>query len=129
MGTVCTLAEQFAWAEKRPLGQSRIIVTRPRQLISSFSKKLRDLGADVIELPAIRTEEIAENPALDHQLQHLHQVHWLVFTSAAGVTVFFQRLKAQHIDIRTLAHLKFAAIGRATQKAIEAYGNFHRPYT
>ena len=89
VGTVCTLAEQFAWAEKRPLGQSRIIVTRPRQLISSFSKKLRDLGADVIELPAIRTEEIAENPALDHQLQHLHQVHWLVFTSAAGVTVFF----------------------------------------
>lgn len=124
VGTVCTLAEQFAWAEKRPLGQSRIIVTRPRQLISSFSKKLRDLGADVIELPAIRTEEIAENPALDHQLQHLHQVHWLVFTSAAGVTVFFQRLKAQHIDIRTLAHLKFVAIGRATQKAIEAYGIF-----
>jgi len=124
VGSVCTLAEQFSWAEKRPLGQSRIIVTRPRQLISSFSKKLRDLGADVIELPAIRTEEIVENPELDHQLQHLHQVHWLVFTSVAGVTVFFQRLKAQNIDIRTLAHLKFSAIGRATQKAIEAYGIF-----
>ena len=96
VGTVCTLAEQFAWAEKRPLGQSRIIVTRPRQLISSFSKNCVDLGADVIELPAIRTEEIAENPALDHQLQHLHIVHWLVFTSAAGVTVFSALKSATH---------------------------------
>ena len=118
VGSVCTLAEQFSWAEKRPLGQSRIIVTRPRQLISSFSKKLRDLGADVIELPAIRTEEIVENPELDHQLQHLHQVHWLVFTSVAGVTVFFQRLKAKNIEIRPLAHLKFSAIERATHKAM-----------
>lgn len=124
VGNVCTLADQFAWSEKRPLGQSRIIVTRPRQLISSFSKKLRDLGADVIELPAIRTEEIVENATFDHQLKYLHQVHWLAFTSVNGVSVFFQRLKAQNIDIRTLANLKFAAIGRATQKAIEAYGIF-----
>ncbi len=122
VGNVCTLAKQFTWAEKRPLGQSRIIVTRPRRLISSFSKKLRDLGAEVIELPAIRTEEILENPAFDDQLHHLHRVHWLAFTSAAGAEIFFGRLKKQRIDIRKLAHLKFAAIGSATKNAIETYG-------
>ena len=59
-----------------------------------------------------------------HQLQHLQLSTLAGIYQCCRCNCLFQRLKAQHIDIRTLAHLKFAAIGRATQKAIEAYGIF-----
>ena len=65
VGQVCELAESFAWAEKRPLGGKRILLTRPKELISEMAARLRRLGAEVVELPAIDTVPIDPNPALD----------------------------------------------------------------
>ena len=65
VGQVCKLAESFAWAEKRPLGGKRILLTRPKELISEMAARLRRLGAEVVELPAIDTVPIDPNPALD----------------------------------------------------------------
>lgn len=122
VGDVCSLADKFHWAEDRPLGGARVIVTRPRVQASKLSHKLRSLGAEVLEIPAIKTVEFDNNPALDDALNRLVQYSWIVFTSQAGVDVFFKRLMEKNIDIRTLAGLKFAAIGAATEKAILSRG-------
>ena len=47
---------------------------------------------------------------------------WIVFTSPEGVDLFFEELKKRRVDVRKLSHLKFAAIGSATKKAVEDRG-------
>ena len=111
VGGVCRYSESFAWAEKRPLFGCRVIVTRPRESASELSRRLRDEGAEVLEIPAISTSPIAENPALDEAMEHLDEYTWLAFTSPAGVRIFFDRMKDKGQDIRILAGKKLAAIG------------------
>lgn len=118
VGDVCSLAEKFHWAEDRLLGGVRVLVTRPAELKSSLSQQLRERGAEVVELPAIKTAVIENNSAFDSALDHLSDYQWVVFTSQVGVRIFFDRLLECKIDVRQLHHLKFAAIGSATEKAL-----------
>lgn len=122
VGKVCSLAEQFHWAEDRPLGKLKIMVTRPKDRNSSLTAKLQDYGAEVVEVPTIETDMILDNDSLKEALKNMEAYQWVAFTSPFGVKVFFQKLLELKIDIRKLADLKFAAIGSATQKAIEEKG-------
>jgi uroporphyrinogen III methyltransferase/synthase len=116
-GTVCAFSEQFSWAEVRPLAGLRIGITRPRNRIGRLAEMLAAEGAEVVELPSIRTVAIEETP-----LPALTGKDWLVFTSPAGVEVFFDTLRSHKRDIRTLAGVKFAAIGSATAGVLETRG-------
>ena len=124
VGEVCRLSERFSWAEKRPLHGKKILVTRPREMASRLTGMLREAGAEVIEIPAIRTVEIPENPALDLSLDHVGRYGWLVLTSPSGARIFFERLRRQQRDVRMLGEIRLAAIGAATAREIEAHGLF-----
>ena len=56
VGPVARLRESLAWLERRPLHGRRVVVTRARAQASGLAATLHDLGADVIEAPAIRIE-------------------------------------------------------------------------
>jgi uroporphyrinogen III methyltransferase/synthase len=107
----------LAWFEQRPLFGRRIVVTRAREQASELRGRLEQLGAEVIELPAIALEPIAFSlPALDRYA-------WLVFTSANGVHAFFdQGLAGAGLDARALAPARVAAIGPGTADALAARG-------
>lgn len=122
VGEVCKLSERFHWAEDRPLGQRRVIVTRPKKRASVLAEKLRDLGAEVVELPTIQTRVLQRNTRLGQAFCEMYTYSWIVFTSVTGVEAFFQKLIESRIDVRTLSSLKFAAIGSATKQAIEQRG-------
>lgn len=124
VGQVCALCGRLSWMEQRPLGDVRVIVTRPQNRASSLTKPLQQLGAEVLELPAIQTVPFTDSPALSHMLAKLPQYGWLVFTSAAGADAFFEFLHRKRVDIRTLHHIKFAAIGPATARVLEQRGLF-----
>lgn len=131
VGKVCALAEELHWAEDRILGGRQFLLTRPRQNLSSLAKRLRDLGAQVIEMPAIHTEPISPDKLLRHALEQFGQKDggkWLVFTSPIGVTVFFDALKEMKTDLRTVlggrGTVRIGAIGSATASALEAHGLF-----
>jgi uroporphyrinogen III methyltransferase/synthase len=47
---------------------------------------------------------------------------WLVFTSARGVEIFFQRVAQQNLDHRLLAQCRFAVIGSQTAQSLAEYG-------
>jgi uroporphyrinogen III methyltransferase/synthase len=47
---------------------------------------------------------------------------WLVFTSAAGVDGFFERLRAEDRDVREAGPAKIAAVGPFTGKALASRG-------
>lgn len=124
VGKVCALADTFAWYEKLPLAGYRVLVTRPRDLISTMASKLRTLGAEVLELPAIRTVPLADQSALYAALKRLDSYQWIVFTSPTGVKVFFEEMKKARVDVRALGTVKLAAIGKGTKKALEERGLF-----
>lgn len=124
VGSVCGLSETFFWTEKQPLGGMRVFVTRPKKRSRKMAERLMELGAEVILLPAIRTEPIRENPELDAAVSHLMSYSWIGFTSAEGVDSFFEKLYESGIDIRALSGIRFAVIGPATGKALGNRGIF-----
>ena len=124
VGKVCSLAKEFAWYEELPLAGYKVLLTRPRDLISSTAQKLRAQGAEVLELPAIRTEAIEDNEALRRAWKQMKEYQWLVFTSPTGVKIFFEQMKKECCDIRALGSVKIAAIGEGTKKALRERGLF-----
>lgn len=122
VGEVCALSGKFHWAEDRPLGGARVVVTRPRTLASGITGRLRELGAEVLELPALQTRLIENNTALTQALARLPEYGWLAVTSPSGVAHLMEALRLTHTDIRALAGVRLAAVGAATKHALEAFG-------
>jgi uroporphyrinogen III methyltransferase/synthase len=132
VGEVCRLAESFAWAEKRPLAGRKILLTRPKELISEMAGRLRGMGAEVLEMPAIETVPIQPNPALEDCFQKdpkgaaysqktAGRIDWMVFTSPTGVRIFMDWFLPDH-DIRALAGIRIAVIGEGSAKKLRQYG-------
>ena len=124
VGKVCALADEFAWYEQLPLFGCKVLVTRPKETISSMAHKLRLLGAEVLELPAIRTEPLEDQSLLKEAFRELDSYQWIAFTSPIGVKVFFDEMKREGVDIRKLGQVKVATIGKGTKKALEERGLF-----
>ena len=123
VGPVCALADTFAWYESRPLGGVKVMVTRPRELISGLAELLRQQGAEVLELPAIATVPVEEPAPVDEAIAALAEgkYDWLVFTSPGGVRIFLDRL-LETLDVRALGGVRIASIGQGTSKALKKYG-------
>lgn len=121
VGKVVELRDQLSWFERRPLFGTTIGVTRARAQASELVARLRELGARVVEAPAIRIEALEPNE-LDELIDGLESVRTLVFTSTNSVEPFFTRLAARGLDARALAGIKIAAVGAATEEACLARG-------
>lgn len=124
VGKVCSLADVFGWYEKLPLAGCKILVTRPRGLISQMAEKLRTQGAEVLELPAIATSPLHNNKDIGKCLKRLPDYQWIAFTSPTGVKVFFEEMRFHKVDIRALGNVKIAAIGEGTKRELEKRGLF-----
>ncbi len=105
-----------------PLAGLRILVGRARHQASALSCDLRKLGAEVIEIPFIEIRKSRSYKPLDAALKNLAGYDWLILTSVNGVDALWDRLRKLHLARRHLRHLKIAAIGPATRKAIEQHG-------
>jgi uroporphyrinogen III methyltransferase/synthase len=116
VGPVAGLREQLAWLERRPLHGRTVAVTRARPQASALAARLRELGADVIEAPAIRTQP------LDAALPDLAAFDLVCVTSPNGAHALFERLEAAGLDARALAGRTVAAIGPGTARALAEHG-------
>jgi len=106
----------------RPLAGLRIVVGRARHQASALSSGLRKLGAEVVEIPFIEIRKPRSYKPLDSALKNLEDYDWLVLTSVNGVDALWERLRKLRLTKKQLKHLKVAAIGPATKKAIEKRG-------
>ena len=105
-----------------PLRGARILVGRARHQAGALSVGLRKLGAEVIEIPFIEIRKPRSYQPLDSALRNLRNYDWLILTSVNGVAAFWDRVKKVGLGRKQLQHLKIAAIGPATKKAIEIHG-------
>jgi len=120
LGDVVTEREKLKWCETRPLFGKRIVVTRTRQQAGALSRKLRELGADVIELPTIRIEEPRNRMAFGELVQDCHTYDWIVFTSPNGVDAFFAMFDKLYNDARSIGGARIACIGPGTAEKVRA---------
>jgi uroporphyrinogen III methyltransferase/synthase len=122
VGEVVSLRNKLQWFEKKPLFGQRIIVTRARHQASELSQAIESLGGEAWEFPTIEIVPPSDKKLLLQALNNLASFQWLIFTSVNGVEVFFAELQQQKRDIRDLRGLEIAAIGPATQAALEKRG-------
>ena len=113
VGPVAGLRDALAWLERRPLHGQVVAVTRARAQASELAGRLRELGAEVVEAPAIRIEPLAVD------LPDLTQHQLVCFTSPNGVRLFFAALDG---DARALSGTRVAAIGPGTAAALHEHG-------
>ena len=130
-----------------PLQGKRILVTRASKQAGALSDRLRKLGAIPVEFPIIQIAPPEDWAPLDDALKRLcacsppiHRgeflIHrgtseareaesyytWLVFTSANGVNICFDRLNTLAYNTNDIGKVRVAAIGPATAQALRHHG-------
>ncbi len=134
IGEVVRYRERLRWFDsnrQRPLFGKSVLVTRSRTQASKMVDQLRREGAEPLELPTIEIV-VAPIPAttrtiqapIDKAIDKLAggSYDWLIFTSANGVRLFFERLNTLEIDARIFAGSEIAVIGSETAKTLSDYG-------
>ncbi len=122
VGQVVSLRDKLDWVRFMPLWGRKILVTRAREQASQLAQRLRGLGAQAVEFPAISVEAPSDWKELDEAIFALKEYDWLILTSPNGVRFFLDRLFHLGKDCRALGGLLVAAIGAGTAKALESRG-------
>jgi uroporphyrinogen III methyltransferase/synthase len=140
VGKVAARREDLAWLERRPLHGRRVVVTRARAQASGLAAILRDLGADVVELPAIRIEPRIESEEVRRAVDSIGEYALICVTSPNGADLLFEAMRdigaprdraaggvdtapgASGLDARALAGATVAAIGPGTARALRRHG-------
>ncbi|MGI9473046.1 MAG: uroporphyrinogen-III synthase, partial [Rubripirellula sp.] len=122
LGAVTQLADTMAWLQDRPLFGQTVLVTRPAGQAETLAAPLRDLGATVLEQPAIRIEPPRDWGPVDRAIDRLAEFDTLIFCSHNGVRYFLDRLSKRGLDSRSLAGIEIACVG---SKTAETLANYH----
>jgi len=109
-------------ATGKPLAGERVLITRAKDQAGSLAQELEALGATVLEIPVIEIRPLASYVALDATLNNIENYDWLILTSVNGVQALFGRMETLGFGPEKLLHLNIAAIGPATEEAIELHG-------
>jgi uroporphyrinogen III methyltransferase / synthase len=121
-GAVAARRETIAWLERRPLFGRRVVVTRARAQASGLAGTLAALGADVVELPAIRIEPRLCSDEVRDAIGAIHAYALVCLTSPNGARLLFEALDRAGLDARALASAAVAAIGPGTAAALAERG-------
>jgi uroporphyrinogen III methyltransferase / synthase len=117
VGDVARLRGEIAWFDRRPLHGRRIIVTRARAQASELAARLTELGAEVIEAPAIVVAP-ADPAPLRAALGRLDAYQWVLFTSQNAVEIAWAVLRDLGGDARWFSGARVGAVGQATARAL-----------
>ena len=113
IGPAAELRDTLAWLERRPLHGEVVAVTRARAQASGLAERLAELGAEVIEAPAIRIEPRSV------ELDGVPDYALVCLTSPNGVRLLFDAMDG---DARALAGATVAAIGPGTAAELARHG-------
>ncbi len=122
IGEVVALSDKLDITSRLPLFGKRVGVTRTRAQASSLSAGLRELGADVLEMPTIRITDPTDRHGFAEAVVDCPQYDWLVFSSPNGVKRFMRAFFAVYEDIREIGGARIAAVGPATAAELKKHG-------
>lgn len=122
IGDVVALGDELDWRSALPLAGRRIAVTRTREQAGELSNALRELGAEVVEVPTIRVVPPPDRREFAAAVVDSRHYDWLIFSSPNGVKRFFDGFFAVYDDIRELGGARIAAMGPGTAAELKKYG-------
>jgi uroporphyrinogen III methyltransferase / synthase len=122
IGQAAALHDTLSWLERRPLHGRRVAVTRARAQASGLAARLRDLGAEVVETPAIRIEPRPVDGSVGGAIGNLGDYSLVCFTSTNAVRLFLAGLSARGMEALALVRPTVAAIGPGTAAELERQG-------
>lgn len=121
VGNVVRCRRSLKWFERRPLLGKRILVTRAREGVSALAEPLRELGAEVLELPTIEIQKIRSRQ-IQAASSSVGKFDWILFASPWAVDCFVDCVMAVHGDVRAMHGVRLGAIGPATAARIKERG-------
>ena len=93
-----------------------VLIVGTRSFTEKMASVLEEDGIHAVQFPCMeiipQREEIPET-------EEIRGFDWLVFTSGNGVRVFLEEITRRRTDIRCLAHMKIACIGKGTAAELE----------
>jgi uroporphyrinogen III methyltransferase / synthase len=122
IGEVASLHRTIGWLERRPLHGQVVAVTRARAQASGLAARLRELGADVVETPAILIQALPLEGRLLEAVSRMGEYALVCLTSPNGVRLLFDALAETGRDARALAGATVAAIGPGTAAELARRG-------
>jgi len=122
IGTAAGRNTALDWFMKKPLFGKTIVVTRDRQGNVNFAAKILREGGRPIDFATIRIKPLTESSRFLQVLSGIAGYDWIIFTSANGVSVFFDCLKTLKKDARVFGSAKIAAIGSETAGKLNEFG-------
>jgi uroporphyrinogen III methyltransferase / synthase len=111
VGSVVGRREALAWLERRPLHGQRVVVTRARAQASGLAATLRGLGAEIVELPAIRIEPRIESEEVRRAVERIGEYALVCVTSPNGAHLLFEALADAGLDARAMGGTKKKRVG------------------
>src|SRR5208282_4733874 len=96
----------------------RVVITRAAEQSQSLLAALRERGAHPILLPMVAFAPPDDLQSLDDSLRHLHEYHWVFFTSQNAVRALQERSGNLKLSLRDA----IGAAGPATAEAARAAG-------
>jgi uroporphyrinogen III methyltransferase/synthase len=122
VGPVAKLGEEIAWLDKRPLHGRTIAVTRARAQASGLARRLAQLGAEVVETPAIRIQPRTVSGEVAQAAREIGSFAVVCVTSPNGAALLLDAIEAVGGDARSLAGVEVAAIGPGTAAELARRG-------
>ena len=118
MSAVTAFAAQAAPAEAaaHAAPHGTVLIVGTRSFTGRMAAALEEDGIEAIQFPCIEiVPQCGEIPG-DEELK---RYEWLAFTSANGAGIFLEEISRRKTDIRSLAHMKIACIGKGTAAELE----------
>jgi len=81
-----------------PLAGRRVLVTRALHQAGKFSKEMRALGAEPVEVPVIEIGAPESYAAFDDAIRHLDRYDWLILTSTNTIQALCGRGRRFAVD-------------------------------
>lgn len=115
-------ALDFTAPNRGPLQDVHVGLVGTPKLREKMRVAIDALGGQSYSIVDMSVEQTDEKNRLRVALEHIEDYSWLAFTSQNTITLFFKWLREWNIDVRKLAHLKFAVVGAGTRDTLKSEG-------
>ena len=117
VGNVANLSEKLSSTPKL-LTNKRFILNIPRQKNDYLIQKLREKGAQVVNISTNLLEKNYDKNDFTDIIKNIKNYDYLCFSSTYAVEVFFEILSDNDFDVRDLYNTKICAVGSSTSNAL-----------
>ncbi|EFM39300.1 uroporphyrinogen-III C-methyltransferase [[Eubacterium] yurii subsp. margaretiae ATCC 43715] len=117
VGDVVSLSEKLSPTPKL-LTNKRFILNIPRKKNDYLIRKLRENGAQVVNLSTNLLEKNYDKMHFTNIIKSIKAYDYLCFSSTYAVDVFFEILSENNFDIRDLYNVKICAVGPSTSNTL-----------